>query len=69
MIQLLKAYRYYRKNHSFLWEKFISHTLVGDGEGFELLYQHIQDKFNVDKDEFIKLVAISYDRRVSRTLT
>lgn len=69
MTQLLKAYRYYRKNHHSLWDKFIAHTFVGDSKGFELLYQHIQDEFNVDKNEFIKLVATSYDRRVSRALT
>lgn len=68
MNDLLKAYRYYRKNHAFLWEKFIAHTLVGDDSGFQLLHKYIQDKFAVDKDEFIKLVATSYDRRIDRSL-
>lgn len=66
MKPILKAYKYYRKNFSFLWEKFLADTLVGDNEGYDKMNKFISEKCGVSEKDFIEIVALSYDRKLSR---
>lgn len=66
MKPILKAYKYYRKNFHYLWEMFIAESLVGDDDCFDRMNSFVANECGVDKNEFIKIVALAYDKKINR---
>lgn len=62
----LKAYRYYKKNFSDLYDTFLKDAEWCSYEALRRMVEHVANIFSADPDKFQQINLIAYERDVDR---